>query len=195
MISFLGLSLDAWTVISSAASAFGTCFAAAGLYYTSKGIRQNSRTMELQVQSMELQILESVFRDVRELDREYLTEFDSWTNDQKNAWSASFFNTIEYLCFIVNSKIVANKALKEFFFTAALPAWKAMLQDHQESGFLPKNQEGFPEFRKACEAYLKTPGEGGAVELLRSRQMSADWAYSRSLLTQRGDHSTDSNKG
>jgi hypothetical protein len=97
-MGFLGLDAEAWAAIGSIGTALGTAFAAAGLFYGWRGIRQNTRAMELQV-------LESIFQDIRELDRECIAEFQGWTHEQRNAWSATFFNTVEYLCFMVNHRI------------------------------------------------------------------------------------------
>jgi hypothetical protein len=140
---FLGLSTEARTAIGSLAAAVGTCVAAAGLWYAWRGIKQNTRAMELQV-------LESIFRDVRELDREYIAEFESWTHQQKNAWSAAFFNTVEYLCFVVNRQITTDEALRRFFFSDALPAWQKMLKQHADAGIIKDSESNFPEFKKGC---------------------------------------------
>jgi hypothetical protein len=141
-MSFLGLSADAWTAIGSLASAGGTFVAAAGLFLAWRGIKQNTRAMELQV-------LESIFRDIRELDREYIAEFEDWSHEQKNAWSASFFNTVEYLCFMVNHRITTDAALRNFFFTDALPSWQEMLTKHVNDGFIMDSESNFREFKKA----------------------------------------------
>jgi hypothetical protein len=68
---------------------------------------------------------------------------------QKNAWSATFFNTVEYLCFLVNRKITRNEALKTFFFDEALPAWRKTFDEHSAKGFINDAPEMFPEFKKA----------------------------------------------
>jgi hypothetical protein len=132
-MGFLGVNTDAWTAIGSVATAGGTAVAAAGLIYEWRGIKQNTRAMELQ-------ILESIFRDVRELDREYIAEFHGWTHEQRNAWSATFFNTVEYLCFMVNQRITRDKALRSFFFADAIPAWRKMFAEHVTLGFIRENQ-------------------------------------------------------
>jgi hypothetical protein len=110
--------------------------------YAWRGIKQNTRAMELQ-------ILESIFRDVRELDREYIAEFHGWTHEQRNAWSATFFNTVEYLCFMVNQRITRDKALRSFFFADAIPAWRKMFAEHVTLGFINDEPSNFPEFKQA----------------------------------------------
>ena len=113
-----------------------------GLIGAGLAIRQNARAMELQV-------LDSIFRDVRELDRQYLANFANWDDAQKNAWSATFFNTVEYLCFVVNHQITRDTVLKRFFFDDALPAWRKRFDEHVRDGVMKDAPEMFPEFKRA----------------------------------------------
>ncbi len=129
-------------MIGSVATALGAIVAACGLIGAWLGIRQNTRAMELQV-------LESIFRDVRELDHQYLANFTKWNAAEKNAWSATFFNTVEYLCFVVNHRITKDKALKGFFFDC-LPSWRTMFDSHVQTGILRDAPEMFQEFKAAC---------------------------------------------
>lgn len=104
---------------------------------------------------MEIQVLESIFRDIRELDRDYIAQFNSWPPEQKNAWSASFFNTVEYLCFRVNHRITKNDALRKFFFYEALPAWRKMFDEHVKQGILRDSDTMFPELKKAYRSITR----------------------------------------
>ena len=140
------MSLETWSILASIATAVGTLLAGFGLVCTWVGIRQNTRALELQV-------LESIFRDIRELDREYLADFPHLGHDQQNAWSATFFNTVEYLCFIVNSKITRDELLNKFFFQEALPAWRKLLIEQSEKGIIRDSPEMFPEFKKAYNRF------------------------------------------
>ena len=131
--------------MGSVATAVGAIVAACGLIGAWLGIRHNTRAMELQV-------LDSIFKDVRELDRQQLAKFAAWNAAEKNAWSATFFNTVEYLCFVVNHRITKDKVLKEFFFDEALPAWRGMFDDHVRDGFIKDAPHMFPEFKSACQS-------------------------------------------
>lgn len=138
----MNLTPENWSVIASVATALGTILAAFGLIGAWLGIKQNTRAMELQV-------LESIFKDIRELDRQYIAEFAIWNPAQQNAWSATFFNSVEYLCFVVNRKITKDHVLKKFFFDEALPAWRKMFDEHVKTGVIRDAPEMFPEFKKA----------------------------------------------
>ena len=60
-----------------------------------------------------------------------IAEFGCWNHEQKNAWGASFFSPVEYLCFIVNHQIAKENALRNFFSTTvdrvggAAPAFRS----------------------------------------------------------------------
>jgi len=136
------MTSETWSIVASLATAVGTTVAGLGLIGAWLGIGQNTRAMELQV-------LESIFRDIRQLDREYIAEFALWNLTQQNAWSATFFNTVEYLCFIVNRKITRDEALKKFFFDEALPAWRKTFDEHVGKGIIRDAPEMFSEFKKA----------------------------------------------
>lgn len=136
------MSSEDWTVITSVASAIGTIVAACGLVAATRGIRQNARATELQ-------ILESIFKDIRELDRQYIASFAGWDAPEKNAWSATFFNTVEYLCFVINRRMTDHGELKKFFFDEALPEWRKMFDKHVEDNVIGDGPAMFPEFKKA----------------------------------------------
>ncbi len=134
---------EIWSVVGSVAALVSTLLAALGLVGVWLGMRQNTRAMELQV-------LESIFRDIRELDRQYLAKFATWNPAQQNAWSATFFNTVEYLCFVVNQRITRDCVIKKFFF-CALPSWRKTFDDHVRNNTIRDSPEMFPEFKKASQ--------------------------------------------
>jgi|GEM_PF-5006597 len=106
------------------------------------GMRQNALATQLQV-------LEGIFRDIRELDQRYLSNFDSMSDAEKTAWSSTFFNTVEYLCFVVNNKLARKDALQGFF-AEALPSWKKTFDDHISEGILKDQPHFFSEFKQSC---------------------------------------------
>lgn len=135
---FLGLCRETWQTIASVATAF---IALGGLVFAWVTVRHNRLARELQ-------LFEAIFRDVRQLDNEYITSFAKMTPEQKTAWSASFFNTVEYLCFMVNRNLIRNKDLR-LFFASSLPAWKSIFDRHVSEKILGDAPTAFSEFKKA----------------------------------------------
>jgi hypothetical protein len=138
----LGVSTEQWGVISALAAAAASFIAALALVAALFGLRHNTRALQVQV-------LESVFRDIRELDREYIADFESMSRRQQTAWSSTFFNTVEYLCFLVHTELAPRGALQEFFFDQALPAWKEMFDQHVTDKVLRDGDDQFKEFKRA----------------------------------------------
>jgi hypothetical protein len=100
-----------WGVVDALGSALGglaVILSAAARYYTARTVRQNSKGIALQsaalaqsAQAAELQIFESLFRNVRELDREYLHAGFSKSPDPDRdlAWATCLFQHIRVLRF------------------------------------------------------------------------------------------------
>ena len=87
---------------------------------------------------------------MRQLDNEYITSFVTMTPEQKTAWSASFFNTVEYLCFMINHRLIKSSDLRLFFTSSgALPAWKSIFDGHVSEKILGDSPTAFCEFKKA----------------------------------------------
>jgi hypothetical protein len=133
---------EVWNAIGAAGTAGGSLIAALAFVGAVYGLWQNTRALKWQV-------LEGVFRDIRELDRQYIADFERMTPTQKNAWSATFFNTVEYLCFIVHHKLAPAGVLKRFFFDQALPDWRRMFDEHVANGILGDSEAQFSEFKRA----------------------------------------------
>jgi len=144
---FLGLTAESWGIIGALATALATVFAAAGLIMAGIGMRQNARATQLQV-------LEGIFRDIRELDQRYLANFEGMSDTEKTAWSSTFFNTVEYLCFVVNNEFARKDALQAFF-AESLPSWKQTFDDHVSQGILKDRPQLFSEFKQACETWAE----------------------------------------
>jgi len=140
---FLGLCHETWQTIANVATTVATLVAVGVLIAAWKTIRQNTLAREFQ-------LFESVFRDVRKLDKEYIASFATMTPDEKTAWSATFFNTVEYLCFMVNRKLIGNSGLRLFFTSSgALQAWRMTFDQHVSDKILGDGPTAFCEFKKA----------------------------------------------
>ena len=143
------MSVD-WAAIGSIASALAVAFSAVALFQTQKSLRSNALAMELSV-------LESIQKDIRELDRDYIAHFQDMTPAQKTAWSASFFNTVEYLCFVINRNGPNASLLKGFFLPEALSSWRTMHDEHVATGILKNSPKSFDEFKRLTQTRPSGP--------------------------------------
>lgn len=135
--------LDTWGVISSLSAA-----AAAGV--AGWGLIQNSRAIQLQV-------LENVFRDIRDLERIYYESYADKSDAEKQHWDALFFNTLEYLAFLINRRIVRRGRLLDFY-RDALPTWRGMFE-RLASDEVKRLPYKYPEFKKLCRKLSRRTAE------------------------------------
>jgi len=136
---------DIWTVLNSVGTLATAAAAIAGLCFVVYQLRQNSR-------SLQLQAFEAIFRDIRELDKTWIKKnfMTHMPQAERTAWCASFFNTIEYLCFLINHRMVRQKELRDFF-VFGLGEWWKQFQSYKTQGWIIDTPEGFVEFKKVCK--------------------------------------------
>ncbi|HKW99945.1 MAG TPA: hypothetical protein VJN43_19550 [Bryobacteraceae bacterium] len=116
-------------------TAFATIAAALSAICAVIAIRHNSR-------SMRLQVLESIQRDIRELDTDPPSE------------PRKLFNTIEYLAFVVNHELVSGAELSEFFKIGIVHWYEKVFPVYEPAAYADSGS--FVEFRRA---YLRIKHE------------------------------------
>lgn len=135
---------DSWTALGSVASAIGTLVAAAGIFYT-------RRALQLSIRATELSTLESILRDIREMDRQYIADFHGFEPNKKIAWAVSYFQTIEYLCFIRRKVPELNTLMAEFFPRSLMTSWWNQYVEFTRQGLIQDGPENFSEFKMLCD--------------------------------------------
>lgn len=138
-------SVDLWTIGSAIGTVVAAVSAVAGLVFVGCQLRQNSRALQLQV-------LEGVFRDIRELDKAWIEKkfHTGMSPEEKMAWCAGFFNTVEYLCFLINRNMVRHKELRDFFILG-LREWRKQFEKCVAGGLITDTPAIFVEFKLLCE--------------------------------------------
>ena len=143
-MSIWGLSTNTWSVIGVIGSTVGTFITALSLFFAKQAIDKSSVATELQV-------LDSLFKDVRTLESDLVQCFPTWNHERKTAWCSSFYNTVEYICLIVNNDLVSTGALKKFFDGAVL-FWRKQYDEHVKAGLIEDSADRFPEFKNAANS-------------------------------------------
>jgi len=78
------------------------------LIFTAKSWNKDRETRELQM-------AEGIFKDLRELEREYYDKFQKMTEEEKSQWDSLFFNTLEWFAFLINENKLKDKKIVDFF--------------------------------------------------------------------------------
>lgn len=129
--------------------------AAAGLFFT-------ARTLIHQKKQDEIKLIESVFKDVRELEKELSEKTAKLVPDDVNYakaisdWDSRFFNTLEWLSFLINEHEVKNEKLVGFF-KPAIIAWYDNVFAKHSSDAVKKDPEQYPELKKLYQQFKNRP--------------------------------------
>jgi hypothetical protein len=144
--------VDGWTILNTIASAVTAIAALIAVLLVIPQLTHNTQALQLQTTALQLQVFDSVFKDIRQLDHSWIEQnFDhGMTKEQRQAWCASFFNTLEYLCFLMNHRMVRQDELRQFFDTA-LPAWWKQFNDYRKLGLIHDAETLFSEFKGLCK--------------------------------------------
>lgn len=98
----------------------------------------------------EIKLAESIFKDLRELEKKkYELPTEPTKIEAYKDWASLFFNTLEWFSFLVNKKKIKDNKIPEFF-KQAIIAWyeKIFLDEDYVDKEIIDNQEEFPEFKK-----------------------------------------------
>lgn len=104
--------------------------AAASAFFAGVALRRNSKAVRLQV-------LESILRDIRDLDT------DPPQQPRK------LFNTIEYLSFVVNRRLIPGAELADFYRIGIVHWYEQVFPKHEPDGY--RDPAAFVEFKRLYE--------------------------------------------
>ncbi len=114
---------------------------AGALFYTWTGVRA-ARVATL------LQVFDGIFRDIKALDDDYFREFKSKSAIPTKQWCFNFFNTIEYLAYLLNRGLVLRDELQGFYKDAVLHWYKTFVENCTVADL--NDPDFYPEFKKLC---------------------------------------------
>ena len=112
---------------------------AVALVYAAKAVNASRRAIQLQ-------IFDGIFKDIKRLDAEYIAEFKGKGTKPNARWCHDFFNTLEYMAFLLNHNMILRNELHDFYRDAAIH-WHKTFADNTSKKDLD-NPDFFPEFKK-----------------------------------------------
>ncbi len=118
------LLYDAGKFVYDHPEAIGGAAAGIGLYFT-------ARTFRHQQKQAQVRMIESVFKDIRDLEKQ-LSEIPESTIPDKahRDWDSRFFNTLEWLAFLINEGQVRHSKLIGFFKDAIIGWYDNVFMKH-----------------------------------------------------------------
>jgi hypothetical protein len=136
------------SALSVAVSAVSAVISAGALIYAAKSVNASRRATQLQ-------IFDGLFKDIKRLDSQYSTEFKCKCTQPTSQWCDDFFNTLEYLAFLLNHKMILREELHDFYKDAVLHWYRTFAENTSKKNL--DNPDFFPEFKKLYRA-LKNDG-------------------------------------
>jgi hypothetical protein len=129
---------DEIAAVSSVAAAISSVAAVIAIVYAARSVTASRRATQLQV-------FDGIFKEIKKLDAEYRTCHSEGGNALKG-WCYEFFNTIEYMAFLLNNKLILQREMQDFY-KDAVRHWyetfvgNATRKDLDDPSF-------FPEFKR-----------------------------------------------
>jgi hypothetical protein len=101
----------------------------------------------------QLELLESIYKDIRQLEKELgqipspRSDNDSEYDKKMEDWSSLFFNTLEWLSFLINSKEIEKKEFVDYF-APAMENWYDSIFLKWASDEQKTDSNAYPELKK-----------------------------------------------
>ena len=120
-------------------SAISLVVSAAALVYTAKSVSATRRAAQLQ-------LFHSIFQEIKKLDQDYIRLFRNTNTRPSKDWCFDFFNTLEYLAFLLNHGLIEREGLSEFY-DDAVRHWHRTFNENTDKKDLD-DPDFYPEFKR-----------------------------------------------
>src|SRR5262249_31449972 len=109
------------------------------LLYTIKGVNASKRATQLQV-------FNNIFNSINALERRYEVEFVQKRVEPSDDWCYEFFNTVEYMAFLLNHKLILADDLVDYY-RDSVRSWYKTFKDVAKKSSLD-DPDCYKEFKK-----------------------------------------------
>ncbi len=97
--------------------------------------------------AIQAQVLDASFRQLREHEDRYYEKMPEPGSQEERNWCSGFFNTLEYMSFLVNEGIIPQKRFARFYRSAIINWYDTVFQEKATADQI-KNPQRFPELKK-----------------------------------------------
>ena len=112
---------DALAIAAFVMSVIGGIAAAGAAIVAACQLRESKRAVQLQV-------FESTFKDLRSLEERYYRDVAGKGSEIEKQWCSAFFNTLEYLAFLFNAKLIPAQPILDFYRDALINWYENIFQ-------------------------------------------------------------------
>jgi hypothetical protein len=143
----------AWDAVSAVATATAALFAAYAAWQSKNQVKAAKEASQIAADAAQIQVFENIFRDIQQQEQQFYGAKNPSPED-KALRDRMFFNTINYLAFLLDSKILRKIEFLDYFRDAFLYWWTLFEREVPEVD--RNNPRNYPEFRRiVCE--IKNP--------------------------------------
>lgn len=94
------------------------------------------------------QLAGDLFRDIRQLEQEFMSIEPDGNKEKLDQWYSRFFNTLEWSSFLINKRKISDKETVKFFAPLIKGAYEHFYMDERRLERDPDKPDDYPEFKK-----------------------------------------------
>lgn len=111
-----------WNAVSAVATSIAAVMAAIAAWLSREQVKAAKTSAEISADAAQIQVFESIFRDIQQQEQRFYSVKNPSPED-KALRDRMFFNTINYLAFLLDSKILRKAEFVVFYRDAFLYWW------------------------------------------------------------------------
>ena len=140
--------------VSAIATAAAAIFAAYAARQSRNQVKAANEASQISADAAQIQVFENIFRDIQQQEQQFYGA-KSASPEDKALRDRMFFNTINYLAFLLDSKILRRAEFLDYFRDAFLYWWTLFEREVPEVD--RNNTRNYPEFKRVVSEIKNPP--------------------------------------
>ncbi len=134
-----------WDAVSAIATAIAAGLAAYAAWQSRNQVKAANEASQVSADAAQIQVFENIFRDIQQQEERFYSGKPA-SDEEKGLRDRMFFNTINYLAFLIDSKILRKAELLDYYRDAFLYWWTLFEREVPEVD--RNNPKTYPEFKR-----------------------------------------------
>jgi len=143
-----------WNAVSAVATSVAAAMAAIAAWLSREQVKAAKTAAEISADVAQIQVFESIFRDIQQREQQFYGGVRNSSPEDKALRDRMFFNTINYLAFLLDAKILRKAEFVVFYRDAFLYWWTLFEENVDEVD--RANPRYYAEFKRVVSD-LKNP--------------------------------------
>jgi hypothetical protein len=143
-----------WNAVSAVATSVAAIAAAYAALQSKRQVKAAREVSEISADSAQIQVFENIFRDIQQQEQQFHNSQPS-TLEEKALRDRMFFNTVNYLAFLLDSKILRRVEFMNYYRDAFLFWWN--LFEKEVPAFDRNDPSKYEEFKRIVSDIKNPP--------------------------------------